>query len=286
MEINMAPETDEATKLAEAEDAAFASGFPEKGAEKTPDPPAKPEPAAPESAPAKVEEKPEYVQIGKKEWDEVRAAAAKTASYDAQLSKLFGTTGNLQSNLQKLTATKPATEVPRKVELPKDAFAAMERDFPELAQQTRAALEAALAGIPAGSDIDAAKVEGMLATFAAKREIEALEDDYPEWRKIVGAVDITREQPDANNPFRLWLATKDATYQARINGSESAAVIARAIRTFQTETKAPPALPAKTPRSDARAERLKEAVQPRGDNAGAAPGKSDDDEFLAGFNSR
>jgi hypothetical protein len=61
-------------------------------------------------------------------------------------------------------------------------------------------------------------------------------------------------------------------------------VIARAIRSFQNETKTP-AKPPTTP-ADARRAVIQGAVQPRGDNAGAAPGKSDDDEFQAGFNSR
>ena len=85
--------------------------------------------------------------------------------------------------------------------------------------------------------------------------------------------------------FRRWLATKGTAYEARISGSESSDEIGRAIRLFQTETKGSPKAAA-TPRDTARAERIRGAVQPRGDNAGAPPGKSDDDEFLAGFNSR
>lgn len=278
----MTLEADDAAKLAE-EDAAFASGFPDKGAEKPAETPDKPDPPAPATAPAKVEEKPEYVQVSAKEWAEVRAAAAKTASYDAQLSKVFGTLGNLQ----KQANTQPAGAA-RKVEIPKDAFAAMERDFPELAQHTRAALESALSGVGGGApgaSEEALRASMQKAVTAA--EIEDLEDEHPEWRKIVGAVDVANgEQPDANNPFRRWLATKDAAYQARIEGAQRASTISRAINRFQSETKASPKPAATTPRSDARAERIKEAVQPRGDNAGAAPGKSDDDEFLAGFNSR
>jgi hypothetical protein len=228
---------------------------------------------------------PKYVRITEKDWADVRAAAAKTASYDSQLSKAFGTIGNLQKLVNGFQSQTPAG---RPIVIPKDAFAAMERDFPELAQQTRSALEAALSGVHGtggGDASDAGKIEGMLASYTSRREVEALEDAYPSWREIVGAVDVTREQPNPNNPFRRWLATKDVAYQTRINGSESAAVIGRAIRLFQNETKAP-TKPAATPRDTARAERIRGAVQPRGDNAGAASGKSDDDEFVAGYNSR
>jgi hypothetical protein len=269
------------------DDADFGAGF--SGTEgKTSTPPAKP--AKPDlAATPRVEAKPEpkYIQITEGDWAEVRAAAAKTASYDSQLSKAFGTIGNLQKlvNGFQTQATPPAA---RKIEISKAAFAEMEKDFPELAQQTRAALEAALSGIPVNgaAEVDATKIEGMLAQYTAKREIEALEDAYPSWREIVGAVDITKEQPNAANPFRKWLAGKDAAYQSRVNGSESAAVIGRAIRLFQNETKAAPKPVNGTPPNTVRADRIRGAVQPRGDNAGAAPGKSEDDDFLAGFNSR
>jgi hypothetical protein len=263
------------------EQAEFGAGFAGKPADKpaTPDQPDPPSRAQVEETPA-----PEYVQITAKDWAEIKAAAAKTASYDQQLSKAFGTIGNLQKLVNGFQTQTPAG---RKIEIPKDAFAAMERDFPELAQQTRAALESALSGMSGtgAADVDATKIESMLASYTSKREVEALEDAWPDWREIVGAVDVTKEQPNPDNPFRKWLATKDAAYQARLNGSQSAAVIGRAIRSFQNETKAAPK-PAVKPRDEARAERIRGAVQPRGDNAGAAAGKSDDDEFLAGFNSR
>jgi hypothetical protein len=240
-----------------------------------------------------VEPPPEVVSITAKEWAEVRAAAAKTASYDQQLSKAFGTIGNLQKlvNGFQAKAVQPEPPAPRKVEISPAAFAEMARDFPELAQQTRAALEAALSGYaPKGADtVDASKLESMLASYTAKREVEALEDAYPEWREIVGACDSSKETPDPNNPFRKWLGTKDAAYQDRINGSESAAVIGRAIRTFQRETAAVPAKPNGangTPRDVARRAQIASAVQPRGDNAGSGASKTDDDEFTAGFNSR
>lgn len=269
------------------EQADFGSGFTgspvEKPAEK---PEAKPEPAA--TPP--VAEKPEYVQVTKKEWDEIKAAAMKTASYDQQFSRAFGTLGNLQKNFNELrNAPPPVVEKPppTRAEILKEAFAEMEKDFPELAQQNRAALERALSGVPGanGAELDVDKIRQMMVTHTTEREIEALEDAYPEWRTIVGAVDINKEQPDPDNPFRKWLVTKDATYQARVNGSESAAVISRAIRLFQNETKAPPK-PVTKPRDEARAERIREAVQPRGDGAGASPGKTEQDDFLAGFNSR
>jgi hypothetical protein len=295
----MAEELDTTIADDKASEADFGAGFagtegkPDKAAAKPDKATTKPDAPQPAATPRAEEPKPEpkYVQVTEADWAEVRAAAAKTASYDQQLSKAFGTIGNMQKmlNEQRAAATPAATAaVAKKFEVPKEAFAAMERDFPELAAQTRAALEAALSGLPGpgGNDAhDPAKLESLLAQYHSKRELEVLEDQFPTWRTIVGAVDVTREQPDPNNAFRKWLGGKDEAYQQRVNGSESAQVIGRAIRLFQRET----AVPAKAngaPRNDARAERIRAAVQPRGDNAGAAAGKSENDEFLEGFNSR
>ncbi len=285
----MADENDTAAVDDAKLEAEFGSGF--SGIEGKTDtkPPAngQAEPAQ-DAAQAEAEPPPETVQITKKEWDEIKAAASRTASYDSQFSKLFGTLGNVTKQLQTFQ-TKPQEAPPaaRKVEISKAAFAEMEKDFPELAQQTRAALEAALSGLPApnGAEIDATKIEGMLASYTARREIEALEDAWPNWRELVGAVDVSKEQPDPNNPFRKWLGTKDEAYQNRINGSESAAVIGRAIRLFQKETAAPASAKPNgaAPRDTTRADRIRAAVQPRGDNAGAGAAKTEDDEFTEGF---
>lgn len=282
-------------KVADAqENADFGAGFdgkPDKATEKSTTEKLVPERPTPAATP-RAEEKPEYVQITAKDLSEFRAAAAKTASYDQQLSRAFGTIGNLQKILnEQKAAGQPAAAAAtaRKFEVPKEAFASMSRDFPELAEQTRAALEAALAGVngTGANDADTATTfKSLLAAEKSKQQIEDLEDAYPTWREIVGAVDVTREQPNAENPFRKWLSGKPADYQARINGSESAAVIGRAIRLFQNETKAAPPKVNGTPRDTARADRIRGAVQPRGDSQGAPAGRSDDDEFLAGFNSR
>lgn len=276
--------SDTTTVVDEAQDQAdFGAGFEGKTAEKIQ---AKEKPETARETPrAEEEQQPEFIQVTKKDWDEVQAAARRTASYDQQFSKAFGTIGNLQKLVNGLN--KPGETAPpppkARAEVLKEAFAEMEKDFPELAQQNRAALERVLSGTP--TEIDSTKIKSMMETYTSEREAEALEDAFPEWRDIVGAVDITKEQPNPENAFRKWLATKDAAYQTRINGTISARVIERAIRAFQNETKAPPK-PAVKPRDDARAERIRGAVQPRGDGAGTPAGKSDDDEFIAGFNSR
>ena len=236
---------------------------------------------------ADAEPAPEVVQITKKDWEEVRAAAAKTASYDQQLSKAFGTIGNLQKIVNGFQTKE--SEKPRKVELSPAAFAEMAKDFPELAQQTRAALEAALSGLPVNGngEADPAKLESMMAQYTAKREIESAGGRLPVMaQKLSALLTSPTSSPTRTILSARWLATKDVAYQTRINGSESAAVIGRAIRLFQRETATAPAKPnGAAPRDTARADRIRAAVQPRGDNAGAPAGRSEDDEFEAGYRS-
>lgn len=253
------------------ESADFDAGFDDKHAEQTD--------KAPPPAEAPRVEEPEHVKITVKEWNEIKAAAAKTASYDQQFSKLFGTTGNIQKLLNE---AKAQPQGGRKIEINKDAFATMRRDFPELADLTQSAMEAALQGMPAGAnDADAGK---MLKDTLRQRELEILEEDHPDWAKIVGKIN-DGEKPDPDNAFRKWLGTKDAAYQTRINQTISPPVIARAIRLFQNEYKATPK--AAPPRVEARADRIRSAVQPRGDNGpGASSGNSDLDAFNEGFESR
>jgi hypothetical protein len=285
---------DDAASLEAQEQADFGSGFSGKDQK----PPAKAETtAAPEGATEgeQAAAAPVYVQITAQEWAEQRAAAAKTASYDAQLAKMFGSIGNLQraANEQKAALEAAAARGEGgEFKIPDESFAEMARDFPELAAQVKAALEGVFKGFPKGNGSAAAKLDetaakDLMARLVAEHEIEILEDTYPDWRTIVGQVDASKEAADPNNPFRKWLAGKDATYQARINGTTRAAVLERSIRLFKSET-AKSAAPSKPtePRGDARAERIRGAMQPRGDGAAAPPGKTDDDEFAAGFKDR
>jgi hypothetical protein len=81
--------------------------------------------------------------------------------------------------------------------------------------------------------------QGMAA--AASKAIDAaqmahLVKTYPDWRATVGAVDIRKQRPDPNNPFRKWLTTKDAAYQTKINGTNSPREVEKAIALFRAET--------------------------------------------------
>lgn len=267
------------TLVADASDAEFGAGFDGKPAEK-PAAPDKPIPA--ETPRAEAVPAPEYAQLTVAELAELKAAASASASHGQQLSKAFGTIGNLQKLINAMQSQPTRGE---KIEL-KAAFAEMEKDFPELTQHIQGALEKALSGVsaPAATEVDDKKIEQLVTERAIRRELDILEDAYPGWRDIVGATGPNLPAPDPNNPFRKWLATKGADYQKRVDNTESAAVITRAIRLFQNETKAP-AKPAPTPRDTTRADRIRAAVQPRGDGGGASVGDNAEEQFAAGFRS-
>lgn len=229
--------------------------------------------------------KPEYVQITKDQFERFMTAATRTDDHEKQFSKAFGTIGDVQKIVRTLQGQTPRG---MSVKIPDGALDAMKKDFPELAQHFQAAMEATLKGMEGtggpAAQVDTADFETKLEERVLKLASEDLEDEFPDWQKIVGAIDTRKgEKPDENNAFRKWLATKDKTYQDRVNGTNSAGVITRAIRTFQSETKPAPAAPAKpNPQAQTRTDRIADAVRPKGDG-GQPPVKNADDEFEAGF---
>jgi hypothetical protein len=120
---------------------------------------------------------------------------------------------------------------------------------------------------------------------------EALEDEFPKWRTIIGEVDAEGKH-DPANPYRAWLAKQSAEYQEQINSTDNAYLIARSIRRFRKETAAPAAKTpvAKTtsqakpsPKQEARTTRIQAAVPLKGAGSPTKPRNSDGDDFEAGY---
>jgi hypothetical protein len=254
----------------------FASGFDEEAEAQTKGPVEKSAPGQPEKADAP----PEYMQITKKDWQELQANMAKFASYDRQFSSAHGNIGNLRIELNRL-AQSIAQQQSRGnlVEIPADAFDDL-KDFPEFQQASRKAIEKALSGVKVGGGggqaINPAEVAAITEAIVTARDMSVLEETYENWRDIVGAVGRD-QQPDPNNQFRRWLKTKGATYEKRINDTLSPAIIQSAIGRFQSEMKQ------RQQQVRTRSRRLDESVQPRGDGMAPSAGKSLDDQFESGF---
>lgn len=232
---------------------------------------------------------PEYVQITKEQFAKLEAAAAKTETFESQLNKAFGTIGGMKEIVEQLRSKTPEGVT---VEIPADAFKEMEDEFPDVAKHMRSALEKTLKGVRGTGDskaiVDPEVVGKIVADGIKQREMETLEDTYPDWKEIVGAVD-SADKADPNNPFRKWLGAQPADYQKKINETHSASVLARAIDRFKDATKTPPPPPPPpkdpAPKAAARKERIAAAVQPKGDGNAPPPTKTDDDSFEEGFRS-
>lgn len=268
------PEDDKATADQVAADDAFTGGFEGKAPE------AKPEvqTQATETPPAtEVKDEPEYVQLTKQEVAELKAnlkaATDKAASHDKQFSTWFGTVGRYEALLKEVQAKQ--SEVTGK--LTSAAFDKLKEQFPELAEMTREAVQNALAG--KAPEIDNSEFI-RLRKERIEAEMEVVEDAHPGWHSMINA---GPGQADPDHPFRKWLASKDETYQARINKTESAAVLIRAIDRYKAETatKVPPKAP--PARAEARREQIAAAVNPRGDGASPPPRETVDDAFEAGY---
>jgi hypothetical protein len=230
---------------------------------------------------------PEYVQITKEQFASLEAAAAKVGDFDKKFDKAFGTVGGMQDVIKQLQSATPKGEA---VVISDDMFAEMAEDYPQLAAQFRGVLEKVLKGARGTgtadpASVDPAVVTKMVADGIKQREMDALEDDHPGWKTIVGAVE-SAEKADPNNLFRKWLTTQSEAYRTKITSTQSASVLAKAIDRFKEATKTPPPPPkAPTLKDLARKANLKAAIPLRGDGNPPPPSKNADDEFEAGFRS-
>jgi len=246
----------------------------------------------PKKTETKAEEKPapEYVQITKEQFERWEAAAAKTGDFEKQFSKAFGSIGNMQQLINKLQAATPKGE---EIKLPEDVVDELKAEFPELAGHIRSALEKALKAGLRGTGEEKTEANKDPVSEALRKEritqaVEELEDAYPDWKQIVGAVSDGNYDP--KHPFRSWLATQPEEYQQKVNGTDSPRVIERAIdrfKAYEAEQKAKEAKKPEekkpNPQTESRKQALREAVQPRGSGPEPTQTKTEADHFSEGF---
>jgi len=201
------------------------------------------------------------------EIDTLIEAARGSVEQAKQISKAFGTIGELQQQLKSL---RNGTNQPVAIDNTKKK----DESLRELSQ------------------------DEIIDRRLQKMAMDELTEDYPDWRTIVGASD----KPDPNHPFRKWLSAQSQEYQDKINASNSARTISRAIELFKKQTAIPvvskpngrsPAAVAKAHQARAlgtvkanaaRTDRIKNAVPPK--TTGGLPSrtaKTADDEFREGF---
>lgn len=289
---------DEGAATEEQDQDEFDSGFSSEPTETPADAKKDEEPAPAEEKPAEPAPAVEYRQVTKAEWDELTARAAAIdqikVDHAKKLDTAFGKVGGLERKLQELQQATPAGEA---VEVTDDDVAELAAEFPELGGLVLKSLQKVagkLKGTRTASaeSLNPEKLEALVSTRVIELQAEELEDQYSNWREIVGKPD------DKDNEYRKWLATQSAEYQQRVGSTYSAGVIARSIAKFQEHAAAAKAereradnaaaaeAAKKRAAEDAankRRERLDSAAQPKG--AGGHQPDPTEDDFDAGFRS-
>lgn len=233
------------------------------------------------------------VVITKKTLDRLLATADGQVQLRAEIARLNGTVGSYKKILDDVAKGGGIVDIDESDPDWKQ-FAV---DFPEIAKGTKRGLELAAkkigAKVPAGStETDVRKV---IAERVLVLETEALEDEFPNWRTLIG------DHPEAKTEFRTWLAKQPKEYNDRVQNTASSAVISRAIRKFEASKRstvpAPPTarpvarVPA-APHSGGvrqavgratRQDRLRGAMTPRGAGGGSPTRQNEPDPFEQGF---
>lgn len=241
-------------------------------------------------------EAPKYRQITEEEFSQLSASAAKTPELERKLDQALGTFGNV-----KQLVTKLQTDTPKGVQiaLNKGFLKKLRTEFGPLAELLEDDLTEAFKGIKGtgGEDpkpsqaVNEDELNARLKASRQKDAEEALEDEFPKWRTIIGEVD-SEGKHDPANPYRAWLGKQTAEYQEQINSTDNAYLLARSIRRFRKETAATAAKPSASkvaskakpsPKQEARKTRIQAAVPLKSAGSPTKPRNSADDDFEAGY---
>ncbi len=236
-----------------------------------------------DAAPAAPTDEPKMTQVSEEEYRKLLDGVAKIEGIETALEQRFGTAfgkiGGIERVLDQLKQSAPAGG---KIELSEDVVADLAAEFPEMAQLQFKTLQKLVDKINATSPaqtsasqpsppVDEAAIERRVRRAIAE---ETLNEFDEKWKETIGLPDDKGVIPDTQ--FRQWLKKQPTEYQTRVSSTYSASVLTDALAKFKaTQQKA-----------QGRREVLNAAVEVTG-SGGQAPnaGKSDDDEFDAGFKS-
>lgn len=186
--------------------------------------------------------------------------------YRKQIDNLAGNVGSLKSALQRLQQDTPKGEA---VTVNDDDLADMRREFPELADMTKAALNNVLkrASLKGSAAIDPAMIDERVNTLVTERvsservaiHKELLDGFAPDWETVVGIPDADGVAPKTE--YRAWLATQPADYQTKIGNSNNAFEISASVKSFQS------AREEQAKKQSQNKQRLTNVIQPTGSTA-------------------
>lgn len=211
-----------------------------------------------------------FVKIALTELAELRAAKDEVAELRKSHKTLAGTFGTLKQEFAKLQKGEKA----------------------EPAAPTSNAEDKSLVDSKPTPGTSTDDIKKILSEQRAQDAMETLSDDYPDWSEIVGQSD----KPDPDHPFRKWLSEQPKEYQEKINSTNYAGDIHRAIRKYQkylktdrAETEKPSAATeSQSAQSPSKTAALKDRIRDAAPikSAGGTPArtqKTPEQEFAEGF---
>jgi len=230
---------------------------------------------------------PVYAKITQADYEKLLAAANEVGTLKVEssrnLDKAFGKIGQMQQLVDQLKA---ATAPGAAVTVSEEDFAELAAEYPDLAKLQVKGMNALLSKMKATGTGEAAAPSPVVAAPAVdpetviqqaeqrieqKLELKRFARKHPDWQAVVNGPD-----------FKDWIAKQPADVQKGYQESWDSDVTIPILDSFKAAQKA--AKPDPTPAVSTRQQRLTSAVPPRG-TGGHAPKASEEDEFLAGFNS-
>lgn len=243
-----------------------------------------PAPAGTAKPEQRTEEAPEYVQITKKEWDEVRSKATAIdeikAATGKQLDTAFGKIGGIERLVNQLQQQTPNGQA---VEITEDDFAELKAEWPEVADMSLKGFNRVLSKLKGTGNPTATIDVDKLVSERVAPEIEKVRQEY---RSEITDLRLSAHHKDWNQvinsqDFMAWEKTLPAEEQQKFLSSSDPEYVAEVITKFKA---AKQAASEKSRKNSTRQELIEAAVTPRG-TGGHAPAPSEDDEFDAGFKS-
>lgn len=240
-----------------------------------------------EAAIAEPAAEPVYAKITQADYDKLLATANEVGTLKTEHKRLldtaFGKIGGMQQLVDQLKA---ATAPGAAVTVSEEDFAELAAEYPELAKLQVKGMNALLSkmkatgtGEPAAASAQAAPavdpekvIQQAEQRIEQKLELKRFARKHPDWQEVVNGAE-----------FKAWIATQPTEVQKGYAESWDSDVTIPILDSFKASKKAPGPAP-EVPAVTTRQQRLTSAVPPRG-TGGHAAKASEDDEFLAGFNS-